>query len=282
MFGSCRSSDHIHIRCPGNVGLLGCLVQIFFPNKIKTAKYAGNWDPKSPQPLSYRVQKWILRNNSITKNIKVLVYGDWNSKSKNIVPFFTASFSEKDRVKSIERDYTGILEFVFSGSLVEGKRPLLAIRIVEELNNRGISAKLDIYGHGLLSKELMDYVETNEISQFIRLHGNVDIERIKNRLKTSHFIILPSRSEGWPKAIVEGMFFGTIPIVTDVSCIRELLDYGSRGIVIEPNLVDATKEIVSSLDSDNLNNMSQRAAQWSQKYTLEYFESQIKSILLQE
>ncbi|RZV56116.1 MAG: glycosyltransferase, partial [Flavobacteriaceae bacterium] len=121
-----------------------------------------------------------------------------------------------------------------------------------------------------------------EISQFIRLHGNVDIERIKNRLKTSHFIILPSRSEGWPKAIVEGMFFGTIPIVTDVSCIRELLDYGSRGIVIEPNLVDATKEIVSSLDSDNLNNMSQRAAQWSQKYTLEYFESQIKSILLQE
>jgi hypothetical protein len=26
---------------------LGCIVSDFFPNKPKTAKYAGNWDPKS-------------------------------------------------------------------------------------------------------------------------------------------------------------------------------------------------------------------------------------------
>ena len=31
-----RKSDHIHLRCPGNIGLLGCIVQIFFPKKKKT------------------------------------------------------------------------------------------------------------------------------------------------------------------------------------------------------------------------------------------------------
>ena len=43
-----KLSDHIHLRCPGNIGLLGCLVQIFFPSKKKTAKYAGNWIQKVP------------------------------------------------------------------------------------------------------------------------------------------------------------------------------------------------------------------------------------------
>jgi glycosyltransferase involved in cell wall biosynthesis len=89
-------ADHIHLRCPGNIGLIGCFVQILFPNKPKTAKYAGNWDPKATQPWSYRLQKWLLSNTFLTKNMKVLVYGEWPNQSKNIVPFFTASYSEKE------------------------------------------------------------------------------------------------------------------------------------------------------------------------------------------
>jgi len=91
-----KQADHIHLRCPGNMGLLGCFVQIAFPNKPKTAKYAGNWDPKSKQPWSYRLQKWLLGNTFLTKNMKVLVYGEWPDQSKKIVPFFTASYSEKE------------------------------------------------------------------------------------------------------------------------------------------------------------------------------------------
>ena len=30
-----KQVTHIHLRCPGNVGLLGCVVQVFFPSKIK-------------------------------------------------------------------------------------------------------------------------------------------------------------------------------------------------------------------------------------------------------
>ena len=89
-------ADHIHLRCPGNIGLLGCFVQMLFPKKPKTVKYAGNWDPKSKQPLSYKLQKWILSNTFLTRNVKILVYGEWPNQSKNIVPFFTASYSEKE------------------------------------------------------------------------------------------------------------------------------------------------------------------------------------------
>ena len=95
-FKTMQWADHIHLRCPGNVGLLGSFIQVFFPSKFKTVKYAGNWDPKSKQPLSYRMQKWIISNTFLTRNCKVLVYGEWPNQSKNIVAFFTATYSEKE------------------------------------------------------------------------------------------------------------------------------------------------------------------------------------------
>src|SRR5690606_41920118 len=64
-FKICRAmskADHIHLRCPGNISLIGCVAQIFFPLKKKSTKYAGNWDPNSKQPWSYRLQQAILRN----------------------------------------------------------------------------------------------------------------------------------------------------------------------------------------------------------------------------
>jgi hypothetical protein len=65
------------LRCPGTIGLLTCLIQVLFPKKSKTAKDAGNWDPKSKQPLSYQIQKWILTTAILTKNIKTLVNDGW-------------------------------------------------------------------------------------------------------------------------------------------------------------------------------------------------------------
>ena len=38
IYKAMQKADHIHLRCPGNIGLLGCFIQILFPNKPKTAK----------------------------------------------------------------------------------------------------------------------------------------------------------------------------------------------------------------------------------------------------
>ncbi|WP_317163839.1 hypothetical protein [Flavobacterium phycosphaerae] len=98
LYKAMKSADHIQLRCPGNIGLLGSFVQILFPKKSKTTKYAGNWDPEAKQPLSYRFQKWIISSTFLTKNMQVLVYGEWVNSSKNIKPFFTASYRESDKI----------------------------------------------------------------------------------------------------------------------------------------------------------------------------------------
>lgn len=279
VFNACKKADHIHIRCPGNIGLLGCVVQILFPSKSKSAKYAGNWDTKSKQPLSYKLQKRILSNTFLTRNMQVLVYGKWKHQTKNIKPFFTASFSKDDIEKGIHRNYNETLKFIFVGSLVSGKRPLLSIQIIEALNKKGIKSNLHVFGNGYLMKPLKCYVEDNNLESIITLHGNQKKDTIKEVLKESHFLILPSKSEGWPKAVAEAMFFGTIPVSTRISCLEWMLDYGKRGILIEPILEEAAHEIESCIKKSNLNKMAIAAQKWSQQYTLDRLEDEIKKIL---
>ena len=280
LFRAMLWADHIHLRCPGNIGLLGCFVQICFPKKIKTAKYAGNWDPNAKQPLSYKFQKWILSNTVLTRNMAVLAYGDWPNQTKNIKPFFTASFKNEDRVTILERDYSKTLQFVFIGSLVSGKRPLLAVKIVETLKNKGYTVNLDLYGDGVLKEELEQYILIKNLSESIRLHGNKTSETIVKTLKQAHFLILASKSEGWPKAVAEAMFFGTIPIATAVSCVPDMLGNGSRGILIEADVSKAVSNIIDALNNEDLNKMAKLASNWSQTFTLDYFESEIKKLLM--
>lgn len=277
---ACQKADHIHLRCPGNVGLLGCMVQIFFPKKPKTAKYAGNWNPKAKQPWSYKLQKWILSNTFLTRNMPVLVYGHWKHQSKNIKPFFTATYKTTEIEKLPEKDYSGTLNFIFVGTLTLGKRPLLAIQIIEALHKQGKQVSLDLYGDGILMTSLEQYVNDNKLENIVSLHGNQSKDLIKEALKKSHFLILPSKSEGWPKVVAEAMFFGAIPISTQISCVPNMLDYGNRGVLIEPQVEDAVLAINDVLRTKDLKQMSELCVLWSQQYTLEYLEAEIKKLLI--
>ena len=279
IFSEMNSTDHIHIRCPGNIGMLACIVQVFFPSKPKTVKYAGNWDPESKQPLSYNFQKWILSNTFLTRNTRVLIYGNWHEKNINLIPFFTASYSEND-IDHSNKEFNKPYRFLSVGSLVAGKRPLLSIQVVHSLITEGIDAELDIYGRGECEKELAEYIDKNNLQGYIRMHGNQNAEVLKNAFKESHFSLLASKSEGWPKALAEAMFYGCIPIGTQISCVPWMLDYGKRGILIEPSVDLATNEILKYLGKqDELKKLSLRAMEWSHKYTLEKFNCEIRNLI---
>lgn len=280
IFWVMKQSDHIHLRCPGNVGLIGCLVQMFFPKKIKTAKYAGNWDPKSIQPFTYRLQKWILHNTFLTRNMQVLVYGEWDEMSHNIKPFFTASYFEKDKIPLKTLNFKELIKFVFVGTLSTGKDPHYAIEIVEGLFEKGYNVSLDLFGDGMERKKMEDYIESRGIGKYISLKGNQNQKTLVYAYQNSHFVILPSKSEGWPKVLAEGMFWGSVPIATSVSCVPFMLGYGERGILLKKELkldIYQLEDIINCMENFNLKR--ERASEWSRKYTLNVFEDQIEKML---
>ncbi|MBC7641262.1 MAG: glycosyltransferase [Flavobacterium sp.] len=280
IFQEMQKADHIHLRCPGNIGLLACFVQILFPKKIKTAKYAGNWDPNSKQPISYGLQKWILSNTFLTKNMQVLVYGNWGNQSKNIKPFFTATYSEAEKKFLEQKKANEIINFLFVGTLNSGKRPLYAIQIVEKLLKQNQNISLDIYGDGILKTELQSYLKTQNLEKYIHLKGNQKKEVLKAAYINSHFIILPSKSEGWPKAIAEGMFWGCVPVATNVSCVKNMLDNEKRGLILSLDINRDIEKINYLIENINVfNEKSNLSSNWSRSYTTDFFESEIKKLL---
>jgi glycosyltransferase involved in cell wall biosynthesis len=162
---------------------------------------------------------------------------------------------------------------------VVGKRPLLTIQIIEALNKKGFPSRLHLFGDGPLMPKLKAYITEHKLEQQVVIYGNRDKEEIKNQLIKAHFNILPSKSEGWPKAVAEGMFFGCIPVATSVSCVAWMLGEGTRGILIEPDLEQAVSKIIETLTHQDLDAMAKAALDWSQQYTFDRLEADIKAVL---
>ena len=280
VFWAMLSSNHIHLRCPGNMGLIASIIQIFFPNKNKTAKYAGNWDEIPNQPLSYKIQKQILRNTFLTHNMQVLVYGEWKNQTRNIKSFFTATYRENEKTDIVAKKLSGKINFLFVGTLSKGKQPLYAIQIVQVLKEKGFNVQLSIYGSGVEYDNLNKYISENLLENFIYLKGISDRETMKTIYQESHFLILPSRSEGWPKVIAEAMFWGCLPIATNVSCVSNMLGFGNRGIILTENLETDSAQIINIIDNVCVyNHKINQAESWSRNYTLDKFETEIKQFL---
>lgn len=280
IYRAMQAADHIHLRCPGTIGLVGCLAQLFFPKKPKTAKYAGNWDPQARQPLSYRMQKWLLSTTFFTKNMKVLVYGDWPDQTTNIVPFFTATYRISKTEETVQKTFSPPYRFLFVGSLASGKRPLYALQLLKELKNNHIPFFIDIYGEGSEREKMERFIAKEGLTAHCTLHGNRSEAIVEAAYKASHFLLLPSRSEGWPKVVAEAMFWGVIPLASAVSCVPWMLGQGKRGVLLQMHLQRDLEQLLENLqDKELLNRMSIEAQQWSRNYTLDAFEEKIKQFL---
>ena len=283
IFEAMKKADHIHLRCPGNMALLAAVVQIFFPKKVKTAKYAGNWDPKARQPFTYKLQRWILSNTILTKNIQVLVYGDWENQTKNIKPFFTATYSESEILNAnfrIQNKDQESIKFLFVGTLSKGKQPLYAIQIVEELFKKGKNVTLDLFGDGAMKSEIETYIRNNDLESIIQLKGNQSKDAILTAYQNSHFLILPSKSEGWPKVVAEAMFWGCVPIASPVSCISYMMGNGSRGILLHEKIQEDINQIDMVINNqDFYHKIASEGQSWSQQFTTDRFEAEISKLL---
>ena len=259
---------------------MAVLYKYFFPSKIKTAKYAGNWDPNSKQPLTYKLQKWILGNTLLSKNIKVLVYGKWPKHTKNSMPFFTASYHKHEIEEIAKKDLNSHIKLLFVGAFSIGKQPLLSLRATHKLLKRGFDVSLDMYGNGSEFEKVKKYIDDHQLHKMIKLHGNQSKEVVKRAFQNSHFLIFISKSEGWPKVIAESMFWSCLPISTKVSCVPAMLDNGHRGALINGNLDEVVEKIEDYIaHKKRYAAHVENAKKWSQQFTLDTFEKAIKELL---
>lgn len=278
-----KRTDHIHLRCPGNMGFLGLFAQVFFPSKIKTIKYAGNWDDYENEPMSYKIQKSLAKNTTWTKNAKVLIYGQWDNFTTNCVSFFTASYTEKDKLPLVERSMTDpVINLLFLGTLDERKRPEYSIETLKLLIDKGYkNVRLDILGKGPFEELCKEKIKEYHLEEHVVMHGNVSPIEVQNFVNKCHLLIFLSRMEGWPKVVAESMWWGCVPVTTAISCVPWMLDKGNRGMIIERNPQAALKAVEYLLENPSeYKRIQKNAVEFARGYTLDKFEESIKTFLV--
>ena len=212
--------------------------------------------------------------------MKVLVYGSWPDKNKNMLPFYTASYSEKEIISTPPRSLVGEIRLMFVGAFMPSKEPITTIKVCEQLIKKGVQVRLDMYGDGSEKAACEAYVAANNLGQQITLHGNTPASQVKLVFQKAHFLVFISRSEGWPKVVAESLFWGCVPITTAVSCVPEMVGHGSRGKLVTNNATEIVDAIQYYLNSpQQYEAASQNGMAWSRQYTLERFENDIKKIL---
>ncbi len=116
---------------------------------------------------------------------------------------------------------------VFLGDLLPVKRVDFIVRAWAALVERAGAARLAIVGDGPERRALERLVDASGLSEHVELLGyRRDAWWILQRARV---LVMASRSEGLPFALVEAMACGVVPVVGDVGSIGELLQDGING-----------------------------------------------------
>ena len=113
-------------------------------------------------------------------------------------------------------------------------------------------------------------------------HGFLERQEVFEVYKKSHFILLPSDSEGFPKVIAEAMNYGCIPIVSDVSSIGQYVN-DKNGFLLNPINGQQLRKILSrafSKNTDELTKMASDCYLVASRFTFNMYRKKIQEEII--
>lgn len=230
--------DWVQFRAPTAMGLY-VLPYLSIRKKPKRwVKYAGNWNLKNP-PVSYRFQRWWLRNN-FQKSV-VTINGQWEGQEKHIINFQNPCLDndELERAGKIakEKNFENKITICFTGTLTENKGVGIILEALKKIKYPDEINEVIFAGDGIDRKKYEE--KAREINLKIVFKGFLRRDELEKIYEVSHLILLPSESEGFPKVIAEAAAYGCVPVVSDVSSISMYFN-------------DSNGFLLKKIDSDEL------------------------------
>lgn len=282
LFDVMRETDCIHVRCPGNIGLLGIILSPLFSSFI-VAKYAGQWPNYKSEPWTYRLQKMMLRSKWWRG--PVMVYGDWSNQPSHIVSSFTSVMSKSQlshaREIASKKELSAPLDILYVGRLSVEKNVDMLLKALSILNSRGLTCYCRVVGEGPERENLEGLTIRLGLANQVQFVGGMPFRKVLNYYEKSDVLVLVSKSEGWGKAITEAMAFGLVCIGSNTEMLSRILGEG-RGLLVSLGSPEALADALERIHEDpaGVREMTQLASTWAQQYSLEGLRNSIHDLLI--
>ena len=138
------------------------------------------------------------------------------------------------------------------------KRPLFFLNVIARLKKLVPGLRVLLAGHGILDQEVRAEVGRLGLEQTIHLLGQrQDIPVI---LSVSQALLLVSKIEGIPNAVLEAQHFGCVPVSTDVGGMSEAMIPGESGLLCGKDDLEGLAAAAASLFNDPARRTAMAAA----------------------
>jgi len=223
--------------------------------------------------IAYQVQskisKFFLRllvknaDKILTLNESSKLYLENNfNRNSDIIPNFIPGriFAIANRSRIISDVINNV---AYSGHITKQK----GCDIIYEVAKLNKDIVFKLFGH--LSQEF-DVIER---PNNIHLMGEVDFETLANELASADLFLFPTKTEGFPNALLEAMAFGLPVITSSVGAIPDMLE-DKGGVVLKDVNVDSVDEALKSLTEDK--ETREKMSKWNiEKVTRCYSEETV-------
>jgi len=163
---------------------------------------------------------------------------------------------------------------VFVGTLEQMyKAPDVLLRAVKVLVDRGCAVKLSVVGEGRHRTELEQYSVSLGIDRYVTFLGQLPAgEAVRDQFDKADLMVMPSLTEGLPKALLEAMARAVPCVATNVGGIPELLE---TEYLVPPGDSHALAEKILEVtrDPSRLILMSKRNLAKAQEYRAELLQN---------
>jgi len=152
------------------------------------------------------------------------------------------------------------MRLLYVGRLDRSKGVLDLPPIDRLLRASGMETRWTILGPGPAEHELKSLWGE---APHVTWKGGVSVDRVEQEYFEHDVLVMPSRAEGLPVALLEGMASGCIPVVSDLpSGIPEIVENGVSGFRVAPGDISGFADAIMSIgaDRDRLFAMGQEAA----------------------
>jgi glycosyltransferase involved in cell wall biosynthesis len=156
-------------------------------------------------------------------------------------PSFVADFVPKSVDKKHKKSKVSV---IYVGHLTKAKGAHIAVESFLQATESLDDAHLNVVGDGRLKPQLRKTVEKYGATDSVDFHGEVPHRDAVRLVAESNILLLPSKSEGIPRVILEAFEVGTTVISTSVGGIPTLIEDGITGLFAQRTVDDFSTKIV--------------------------------------
>jgi glycosyltransferase involved in cell wall biosynthesis len=280
MFRACLKADAVHAPIPGDVGIIGIALAHLIARPL-LIRHCGNWLVPSNATQRF-FKRWLERYAGGKRVVFATGGGDDQPSPRNpaIKWIFATSLSEAEietigRLRSLPGKDEEV-RLITVGRQEVGKGTDVIVEALALMSGAGMRVSLDVVGAGSELQRLRDLCRVRGVSECVRFHGMVPHDRVIELLGEAHVFCFPTRSEGFPKAVLEAMTVGLPVVTTRVSVLPHLVK--QCGVVLEEATPEAVRDgILACVRSATVYaSMSGAAIQSARMYSLERWQSLIR------